>query len=183
MDEQAALVKELGQVKQDRVTQMFPDDFTKFFDSVGTQASDALAAGLTDRALNGFRNMEDIARNIFSNLANQGINLLVKTGLNYLGGYAEGGDFIADRPCFIQVGERGAERVTVEPLTGSNAGKFGRGESGGGGSVTLNLNVNGSLGGMSRSEVKNIVKAAYMEAVTKGNSVRRVNASQSRRSL
>jgi len=36
---------------------------------------------------------------------------------------------------------------------------------------------------MSRSEIKNIVKAAYMEVVTKGNSVRRVNAPQARRGL
>jgi len=97
------------------------------------------------------------------------------------GGYAAGGNFIADRPGFIQVGERGAERVTVEPLTGANAGRFV--SSGGGETINLSLNVNGSLAGMSRTEIKNIVKAAYMEVVTKGNSVRRVNASQARRGL
>jgi len=104
------------------------------------------------------------AHRLFSNLANQGLNLRIKTGLNYLGGFVDGGDFIADRPGFIQVGERGAER-------------------GGGETINLSLNVNGSLAGMSRSEIKNIVKATYMEVVTKGNSVRRVNASQARRGL
>jgi len=65
---------------------------------------------------------------------------------------------------------------------GSNAGKFGR--SGVSGETTnLSLNVNGSLAGMSRSEIKNIVKAAYMVVVTKGSSVRCVNASQARRGL
>jgi len=48
---------------------------------------------------------------------------------------------------------------------------------------TLNLSVKGGLAGMSRTEIKNLVKAAYMEIVTKGNSVRRVNASQARRGL
>ena len=109
------------------------------------------------------------------------MNLQVRTGSNYLGGFAERGDFVADRPSFIQVGERGAERVTVQPLTGSNAGKFGR--SGGGDTVTLSLNVNGSLADISRTAIKNMVKAPYTEVVTKGNSVRRVNASQTKRSL
>ena len=81
--------------------------------------------------------------------------------MNHLGGYADSGDFIADRPGFIQVCERGAERVTVEPLTG-------------GGTINLSLNVNGSLAGISRSE---------MEVLRKGNSVRRVNASQARTGL
>jgi len=77
-----------------------------------------------------------------------------------------------------QAARLGRPRAGVLPQHGG-AGKF----SGGGDTVTLSLNVNGSLGGMSRSEIKNIVKAAYMVVVTKGNSVRRVNASQARRGL
>jgi hypothetical protein len=102
--------------------------------------------------------------------------------VNFLGSFAEGGDFIADRPSFIQVGEAGAERVRIEPLTGARAGRGG-GEGGGSENITLNLNVQGGLGNLSRQEVKNIVKSAYLEAATRGNSVRRINASQSKRSL
>lgn len=156
-------------------------EFQRFADSIGTQASDALAAGITDGALNGFDNFSSIAKSLFSSIGSQGLNLLVKAGFNLLGSFADGGDFVADRPGLIQVGERGAERVRVEPLTGSRAG---RGTSGGGGeTVNLSLTVNGSLGNLSRSELKNLVKSAYMEVATKGYSVRRLNASQARRSL
>ena len=72
--------------------------------------------------------------------------------------------------------------MTVEPLTGSRAGRSQQG-GGGGDTITLNLKVEGGLGSLSRSEIKNLVKQAYIEAATKGNSVRRINASQSRRSL
>ena len=80
------------------------------------------------------------------------------------------------------MGEAGAERVRVEPLTGSRAGRSGDG-GGGGENITLHLNVQGGLGNLSRQEVKNIVKSAYLEVATRGNSVRRLNASQSKRSL
>jgi len=72
--------------------------------------------------------------------------------------------------------------VTVEPLTGSRAGRSQQG-GGGGETINLSLRVESGLGNLSRSEVKNIVKQAHLEAATKGNSVRRINASQSRRSL
>ena len=41
----------------------------------------------------------------------------------------------------------------------------------------------GSRGGMSRQEVKRLIKSAYLEVATGGNTVRRINAAQSRRSL
>lgn len=71
--------------------------------------------------------------------------------------------------------------MRIEPLTGARAGRGG--EGGGGDSVTPNLNVQGGLGNLSRQEVKDIVKSAYLEVATRGNSVRRINASQSKRSL
>jgi len=51
--------------------------------------------------------------------------------LGYLfgGSFANGGDFVATRPQLISVGERGAERVTVQPLGKSNQGK----------SITVNI--------------------------------------------
>ena len=56
------------------------------------------------------------------------------------------------------------------------------GQKGGGTSspddVSLTLNVQGVLGNLSRQEVENLVKQAYMEVATRGNSVRRTNASQ-----
>ena len=45
------------------------------------------------------------------------------------GSYSNGGDFVATRPQLISVGERGAERVTVQPLGRSNQGK----------SITVNI--------------------------------------------
>jgi len=42
--------------------------------------------------------------------------------------------------------------------------------------------MQGSLGNPSRQEVKNLVKSAYLEVASRGNSVRRMNASQSKRS-
>jgi len=48
---------------------------------------------------------------------------------------------------------------------------------------SISLKVEGGLGNLSRSEIKNLVKTAYIEAATKGNSVRRMDAAQSRRSL
>ena len=157
-------------------------EFQKFADSIGTQASDALAAGITDGALNGFGNFQSIAKGLFSNIGNQGLNLAIKASFNFLGSFTAGGDFIADRPSFIQVGEAGAERVRVEPLTGSRAGRSG---DGGGGceNINLSLTVQGGLGNLSRQDVKDIVKGAYLEVATRGNSVRRLNAAQSKRSL
>jgi len=131
---------------------------------------------------NSLQNAQSIAKSLFSNIGNQGLNLLVKAGFNFLGSFAEGGDFVADRPSFIQVGERGAERVRVEPLTGARAGQNGGGTSSPD-NVSLTLNVQGGLGNLSRQEVKNLVKQAYMEVATRGNSVRRINAAQSKRSL
>jgi hypothetical protein len=96
------------------------------------------------------------------------------------GSFAEGGDFIADRPQFIQVGERGAERVRVDPLTGPNASSGG---GGGGETINLSLTVNGSLGGFTKAGLKALVKSAYIEAATRGNSIRRINARDARRSL
>jgi hypothetical protein len=55
---------------------------------------------------------------------------------------ASGADFIASRPTPILVGEAGPERVTVNPLSGPNAGKFG-GAGGGIGPVTIPIYLDG----------------------------------------
>ena len=71
--------------------------------------------------------------------------------------------------------------MKVDPLKGTPAPRNGGG--GGGDSVTLNLNVNGGLGSFTREQLKNLVKSAYLEIATRGNSVRRLNANQARRAL
>ena len=147
--------------------------------------SSALSSGILDGARTGFANAADIARNFLGSISSQLLNSVVGAGLKsiaptFFGAFASGGEFVADRPGIFMAGEAGAERVKVEPLSGNTAAV---GSGGGGETINLSLNVNGGLGGFSRSELKNLVKAAYLEIATKGNSVRRINAAGTRRSL
>jgi hypothetical protein len=165
----------------------FPSEFTKFQRSVGPQLSSGLANIVEDGISSGFSNAGDIAQRFLGSLSSQVMNLVIRQGLQSIAPtlfatpMAEGGDFVADRPRLLLVGEAGAERVRVDPLTGPSAPAGGGG--GGGDTYAPTLIVQGGLGNFSRAELKALMKSAYIEFAMKGNSVRRLNAKQARRTL
>lgn len=180
-EEMKASARELAFAQTESVLRDGPGEFERFQASIKPGIAGALSQGIMAGAKDGFKGATDVALSFLNTLSGSFLNSAANVAINALGSsfggsFAGGGDFIADRPQLIQVGERGSERVRVDPLTGSR----GANASKGGGGDTFHFSFSGDLSGLSPARLEQMVRNAMGSY---SNAARKRRARDSRRAL